>query len=217
MVRVEIVQVTQGLFGGRGGLCAAEVRQRPFGRLAHRGDGLRRNGRGTLEALLADEAAACRREPESHLATTAGGALVEHRHVARLVQHLEKGAEEQRRLQGGPAQTLVELPERVAQQGEHTLLGLVHGRETGDRLADDGRHSERLAVVTQAQEDVDQVRLGDGVHGAAGVQHQVADIERFQTAAPLGRSLAHALDDRVHTAHLAREEAQDAISLTEWP
>ena len=144
-------------------------------------------------------------------------AVVEHRHVAGLVQELEQRAQHQRRLQSGPLQAGVELLERVAQEREHALLGLVLGRQARDGLADHRRRGERLAVVAQPEEHVDEMGLRDRVQRAPPIEHEVADVERLQPAAPPGRGLAHALDHRVDAPQLAREQAQHPVGLAQGP
>ena len=49
------------------------------------------------------------------------------------------------------------------------------------------------------------------------MEHEVADVEGLQAAAPARRRLAHALDDGVDAAELAREEAHDAVGLAQRP
>ena len=108
-------------------------------RLGQRVDRLRRDRHGLAGAVAADEPAARGREAERAAARPAGRAVLQHRQVAGLVQQLEQRPQHERRLDGAAGDAAVELAQRVAQQREHALLGLVLGREPGGGLADDRR------------------------------------------------------------------------------
>ncbi len=174
-------------------------------------------GYGLPRAVAADEPAARGREAERAAARPAGRAVVQHRQIAGFVQQLEQCPQHQRRLDGASRDAEVELAQRVAQQREHALLGLVLGGQAGGGLADDRRRGESLAVGAQPGEDVHQLRLRHRVERPARVQHQVADVEGLQAAAPARRRLAHALDDGVHAPELAREQPDDAVGLAQRP